>query len=149
MKRIVALILLTGLIACEGPQGVAGPQGPMGPAGGLLESDTETVVTGAMGCGTFTIAEVSAARFSSSECLFRVLVTNCGGVPEPYRRVDWELIKGKGVLDEKSNVTNESDAALIRGRTYNFLRNAVPDGGMIQVKASVYGYDASVIMTVK
>ena len=68
-----------------------------------------------------------------------VLVTDNKGNPLPSKRVDWEIIKGEGSLVYQSNVTDDY------GISPNYVYNVTSDE--IQLQASVFGYDASVIIT--
>jgi len=74
-----------------------------------------------------------------------VLVTDNKGNPLPNKRVDWEIIKGEGSLSYQTTVTRESSDGYGEGTTENTVYDVTSDE--LQLQATVFSYDASVIIT--
>ena len=96
---------------------------------------------------TAFIALTQISRGADGDYIY-VLVTDGKGNPLGGKRVDWEIVQGEGTLQYQTTVTKSTHYTTEdRGLTFNRVSNLASDE--VQVKATVFGYDASVIATVK
>ena len=147
-----ALVISTILSGCfdglTGPQGEKGEKGDPGDQGSQGEETASIVV-----------ARISYESYSStykipSHCNINYLVTDGKGNPLPAKRVDLEIIEGDATFSTTTGVLTYADL------TSSNLDDGVQVGGIIivtiykqtsttaKVKATVYGYDASVTTSI-
>ncbi len=72
------------------------------------------------------------------------LVTDSKGNPIPHIWLDFEIIEGDATLERETGLTSDSDHNI--GETYLTIYKKTLNAG--KVKATVYGYDASVITSI-
>jgi len=93
------------------------------------------------------IAEVSSGIDNPGKAIFNVVVTDDKGNPMSRKRIDWELLEGEGRLMSKITFSDSN------GRSFNYVYSAEGkvelSPGIIKVRASLFGYKASVVMTVE
>lgn len=106
----------------------------------VMLSGCSKSTTGPEEKASITISYTNYSGTTIKECLIKYLVTDGKGNPLPSKRVDFEIIEGDAILSKNSDLTY-TDGGVSTQITKKTLTTAT-------VKASVYGYDASVTASI-